>query len=233
MPRIVHLLVPLLAAALLAACSGGNGASSSSGSATGAASTEPPSTATAMAIAAASLTPVPDLTPLLITDADVSRGWMRTASTLPDSDDEVGFCGSGRAPVTRLARVETEYQDTSTGRTVNESIDAYAPGDGQRVIDFFAKSLAECAEWRQVSDQGDDIIYRLQPLQLPVLGDGQVAARMTIEQPGAPRQVDLVVIRRGDVVVYLAQIASGGASVDPLVTQQLARRAGERLAMHG
>jgi hypothetical protein len=234
-------LLALAAGLLVLACSGDSGnkqssstnvAPSGSPGAQAAASAPAPAgspTASAVPTEPPPVPTSPEVTGALLTKDDLPAGWTMAEPTLSSGNDEVAFCNAGRAPVTRRARAEVEFHDSETHRIVNESVVSYTPGDAAKVIDFFQKSLRSCTEWQQTDDSGGEIQYQVTPLSLPKLGDGVVGARMIVTRDDVPQQVDLIALRKGDLVAYLVQSTTAGGSVDPVLTLRLLGKATERL----
>ena len=230
-----------LVIALTAACSkDGDGgekreAASSIDTATAgtAASASPAAGTQAPPAAAGAQGQTPDLSRALLTLADLPTGWSEAQP--PESEDDVnsGFCGAGSASVTNVGKVSAEFTGETAGSLVAQSVSAYAAGDAKRVLDFLGETLRGCTEWRETTADGQVITYHFAPLPFPRLGDQSLTTKMKLEIGDVWVEVDMVVIRRGDIATLLAHIAtaSGGPpNIDSTLTERVARRADARLA---
>ena len=228
-----------LVLALTAACSrDGDGgekreAASSDAATAGAAAGASPATSTQAPAAGGAQGQAPDLSRALLTLADLPTGWSEAQP--PESEDDVnsGFCGTGSASVTNVGKVSAEFTGEAPGSLVAQTVSAYGVGDAKRVLDFLGETLRGCTEWRETTADGQVITYRFAPLPFPRLGDQSLTTRMKLEIGDVSVEVDIVVIRRGDIATLLAHIAtaSGGPpNIDSTLTERVARRADARLA---
>lgn len=247
----------LLAAVALAACGGDddNGGTSSSSpaaatvlSSPAAAETRtatgavPAATTTATASATRTATPTAttgatapgaataqsgvNVTPALLALDDLPAGWTQAPSS-PESDEDAQICDVRPSDDKPLNRAKIDFARGQLN-AVSHSVASFAPGQAEAAFNRVTSILSRCTEWTDP----DGTRYRLATQTAPRLGDQSYAFRLSADTANLSIAADLVYIRRGDLIASLGNIAvgQGSATADPALTEQLARRADQKLA---
>ena len=222
-----------LVALLLAACGGGKDdrattlqpATPAATSASG--MTTPPAVTSTIAAITAST----DLQKALLTLDDMPTGFTVDP---PDADDEGGTDPCGRSTELRqraVQNVEAGFAKGQLGPFVSHTIGLFRSGTAKDAMDYARKVFEECREWSDTTGDGTVLKFRLSPVSFPRLGDQTFAMRVDVDGGSVKAQGDLVYVRRKDVIFLLANTMGGlgTASVDSAMTEQLVRKADEKL----
>lgn len=189
-------------------------------------------TATAAATAAASATAPavqsgPNVTPALLAQEDLPAGWVLVPST-PDSDEDAQICNVRPADDKPLSRGKVDFTHNQLN-VITHSVAAFTAGQAEAAFTRVTGALSRCNEW---TNPDNGLLYRVTPTTAPRLGDQAYAYRLSTSQGNLSIVAEVIYIRRGDFISSLGQIVvgQGNVTVDGALTEQLARRADEKLA---
>ncbi|MHB8376121.1 MAG: hypothetical protein ACYDEB_04110 [Dehalococcoidia bacterium] len=218
-------VLPVMLIAALAvswACSGG-------GSSVTPTSTPPNATAAATASSGASgaATPASALTRTLLTTSDLQPGWTSGRLQQPQITDSV--CDVRFDDLVSTARQRAALVSGQLG--LFESVAAYPAGDAQRAVEQVRTAFASCQQWSRILNGGRLVTYTWSKLDsIPASGDEMLAfnVHVAVTPPRAEGTDQLVVVRRGNVVMILSYLAPGAG--DPAVTRGYVDKADRKVA---
>lgn len=178
----------------------------------------------------------------LLTTGDLPSGWMSTS--LKISPDDAKPCGQDLALLTRAtAQTRADFEAGSLGPFITQSVAIYPPGMAAQAMNDTVALLGRCREWKE-DERGSNVTIKTSPLSFPSLGDATLPVQVEIDgianRDGLAGgflkgllggKTNLVFVRRGDAIVMIAHSAVGLGSpgVDVALTEQIARRAEQRL----
>ena len=169
-----------------------------------------------------------DLEDALLRVEDLAPGWVLDPPQASDDDD--GTCGLNLKTDFLLAATATRHFSVSpVGPFLVEEILLYEGGEAERAWSALTETFRTCTQDLDIDSAGDEARYELQPMQFPALGDGVVA--LDIQGPEAAVDIfgdfkaHLVIIRHGDVFLFLAHATFDTNALDPARTEEFARAA--------
>jgi hypothetical protein len=199
-------------------------------------------TSTSTPTATATSTPRP-VTEEDLTAALLALGDMPTGFTLRVSDEEDGeegdeddggdtytFLGQ-ELPRRALFSVGVEFEQGQFGPFLNHTITVYPPDEAADVFADFDSVIQSSEPFTLTLDDETSLLMELSPMSFSTLGDESVAARASTDQVPilGLMQMNVVYIRRGNIVMSLQSISFGLQQPDIEELETLAQRALEKL----
>ena len=136
------------------------------------------------------------------------------------------------SPTGGLASEYAEVQFTrgQLGPFIYQGVARTDEASAQRVMDD-ARALPEPCDWEETDRDGEVTSWRMRAMSFPAIGDDSVAYRMSATASITAVEVDVVLIRRGDITTALVHIAAGlgSANVDSALTERLACMVDDRM----
>jgi hypothetical protein len=207
-------------AAGCAACSKGSAKPASRHLAAPAPSPAPP---TAADLKARLLTPA-DLPAGFVADDDTSDTEGVMSSTEPDCRNLTDLMNSQGHPPGALAAADASFTRSQFGPTVATGLAGFAtPEAAQKLLASVTEAMRDCTKLTETDKDGSTYDYLVAPLSVPPAGDASAAIRVSADVEGVSAQVDLVLVRVGDTLLYVADTDFGGS--DPELTEQVVTRA--------
>jgi hypothetical protein len=168
-----------------------------------------------------------DLSVALLQRGDFPTGWVFVGDRPPSSVRGItADCGLALPEdLVPLDYIDVWFQRPPTS-VVSHEVIAWAPGDAARYLTF-TRDLAQPCEWEH---DGETLRWWLE--DAPDLGDEAILARQTARGGRAGLNVDIVYIRRGDLVAVVHHAiftSNDNITPDRDLTLRLARFADERL----
>jgi len=196
----------------------------------------PTSTPTPTATATATPRPVTeeDLTAALLALEDMPTGWtLRAPDEEVDEDDggdTYSFLGQ-ELPRRALFSVNAEFESGQLGPFLNHSITAYPPGEAADAFADSAGVIQSSEPYTLTLNDDTALLMELSRMSFSALGDESVAARSSTDQVPILgfMQINVIYIRRGDIVMSLQGISFGLQQPDIEEMETLAQRALEKL----
>jgi hypothetical protein len=164
----------------------------------------------------------------LLTVSDLPTGWStkpdRSSSTRDDSGD-YAQCPKYAAVIKKAnATDHISVRFTSpSGSTVEEAIQPLTESAARELLTEFADALTACKKVTTKTDDGVPFELYLTALSFPKLADDTFALRVTATVSGITINIDMVLIRRGGVLITVVQTARG--RIDTTTTEDVSRRA--------
>jgi len=163
---------------------------------------------------------------------DVGIGWTAAAKQT-SSHKPQHFCNRDLAGLKPYARTDTVFERKGGGGIVTESMSAYPIAQAHRLVQEFRSLLGTCSKWTR-AEGGVPTTYTLSRIDFPAVGDESAAARIdtsfTFKQRPVTITSDFVMMRVGNVVIYLARTAPAGQQPSTAALASLAQIAANRLA---
>jgi hypothetical protein len=216
----------LAAAALLALGTAVGCAACSKGSAKPEArhlSAPSPALPTAAELKARLLTPA-DLPAGFVADDDTSDTEGVMSSTEPDCRDLTDLMNSQGHPSGALAAADVSFTRSQFGPTVATGLAGFAtPGAAQKLLSSVTEAMRDCTKLTETDKDGSTYDFLVAPLSVPPAGDASAAIRVAADVDDVSAQVDLVLVRVGSTLLYVADTDFGGG--DPGLTEQVVTRA--------
>lgn len=161
---------------------------------------------------------------VLLTIEDVPTGY--ATYTDPSPDDDTGFC-DGHDPVVdhpELAKAEAQFsQGGETGPFLIEIVAAYSPDEAEAFMGSARDALNACQTYTEPNADGTTATITLSPISFPSFGDETLATRITVTSGVVSGVGDIVYVRNGNSVFYIATLGLGGN--DTTVTEAMTRAA--------
>lgn len=163
----------------------------------------------------------------LLTVADLPTGW----SVKPDDSatenpsDDYALCPEFAAVMKKTADLEDFAAGftSPTGSDLGEVIMSLPQAEARTLLADLSKAVSACPKLKGRTDGDVPYDLDLAALSFPKLADETFAMRMTAELYGDTVTSDVVMVRRGGVLVMISQTAAG--PTDTVVTEDVARRA--------
>ena len=221
----------LAAAALLALGTAAAGCGASKSSAKPAAG-KPPSAA-APAPPAAPPTAA-DLQARLLTLADMPSGFV-TDDAAADANGVMSSADPRCRPMTDLmnsqghpagavATADASFTRSQFGPNIATGLAGFAtPEAAQQLLAGVTAAMHDCTKITETDKDGSSYDFMVAQLTFPQTGDASGAIRVVADVGDLPAQVDLVLVRVGSTLLYVAD--TGFGSTDPDLTQQVVTRA--------
>lgn len=109
------------------------------------------------------------------------------------------------------------------GSEVSEALLSYPVAEAKTLVAEFSAATAKCPKLTDQTDEGISFDMHLTALSFPTLADETFAFRTTARLYGNTVHIDLVLVRRGGVIIAVSHTASG--AIDTAMTEDVTRRA--------
>jgi len=164
----------------------------------------------------------------LLSAADLPTGWTTEPdeeSSPSDSSGDYAQCPALGAATKRLARKESRDVSFSSpaGSDVGEQIVSLSEDDTKKLLADFSAGVTACKKVSTTTDDGPPLDIHLSALSFPSLADETFAFRERATLYGATINVDLILVRRGGLLIVITHRARG--VIDTTMTEDVARRA--------
>jgi hypothetical protein len=217
-----------LAAAALLALGGAAGCGASKSSAKTAAvphpaAPAPPTAPTAAALQAGLLT-LADMPAGFVADDDTADANGTMSSTEPDCRPMTDLMNSQGHPTGALASADASFTRSQFGPNISTGLAGFAtPDAAQKLLDSVTEAMRSCTKLTETDKDGSSYDFLVAQLAFPQTGDASGAIRIVADVDDLPAQVDLVLVRVGSTLLYVAD--TGFGTNDPDLTQQVVARA--------
>jgi hypothetical protein len=167
----------------------------------------------------------------LLTTADLPPGWevLNEAGPAPSS---YAWCpGGATLPVTPIAGAVRSFAGGAPGPLVYHEVLRFAPGGAATAMAAVRAHPGACS-WSDAEAELAPMTFELGAMEELAWGAGAVQRRLIARWEGMVAMADIVIVRAGDALALLTHLAVGPADtvVDSALTEQLARRAADKLA---
>lgn len=187
-----------------------------------------------------------DVEQALLTLEDMPTGWTTSPDAGEDDEGAAEFCdGLDITDDEADADAEASFEESEMGPFVSHAV-ARFDGAGDTRFAQLRQAIEECGDFETTDEDGNTLTGRLSAVSFPELGEESLAVRLsgtvtTVADPDfgeleLPMAGDLVFLRQGDVVTGLFHLAidatafgGGGGGLDSTITEDLARKAAEKL----
>jgi hypothetical protein len=226
----------LLALGTAAGCGGSGGSGASKGAAKPAAA--PPSTPSAppsppaasgpptAAQLQARLLTLSDLPAGFVTDDDTADANGVMSSTDPHCRAMTDLMNSQGHPAGALATADASFTRSQFGPNIATGLAGFAtPEAAQQLLADVTEAMHTCTRLTETDKDGSTYDFSVTPLSFPTTGDASGAIRVVTDVDDVPAQVDLVLVRLGSTLLYVADTGFGSADTDPDLTRQVVTRA--------
>jgi hypothetical protein len=166
----------------------------------------------------------------LLSAFDLGGGW-HPAQDARGAPEYTNICAANLATLERqgqkTAEVGASFEQSPSGPFVGQTLAAYPPGVAEQVLADLRAATRDCNAV-SVYDPTEDSwsVWQLSPLETQTVGDESLAFRQSF--PPHAVDAEVVYIRRGDAISVLVHVAIG-ERIDPRQTENMARRAEERM----
>jgi|GEM_PF-4362137 len=176
-----------------------------------------------------------DLKARLLTPADLPAGFVAAddvtadaegvmSSTEPDCRDLTDLMNSRGHPPGALVSADVSFTRSQFGPTIATGLAGFAtPGAAQKLLASVTEAMRNCSKLTETDEDGSTYDFLVAPLSVPPAGDASAAIRVAADVDDVSAQVDLVLVRVGSTLLYVADTNFGGT--DPELTQQVVARA--------
>jgi hypothetical protein len=227
----------LAAAALLALGAAAAGCGASKGAAKPAGAQAPASSSAhrppAPAVDAAPPTAA-ELRARLLTTADLPAGFVADddtadengvmSATEPACRPLTDLMNSRGHPAGALASADASFTRSQFGPTIATGLAGFAtPEAAQRLLASASAAMSGCTKITETDKDGSTYDYLVAQLPFPQTGDASAAIRIVADVDDLPAQVELVLVRVGSTLLYVADTGFGSTDAD--LTQQVVTRA--------
>lgn len=164
----------------------------------------------------------------LLVAADLPTGWIAepdTGAPKKDSSGDYDQCPAYDAVMQRVSRADDVSAEFTApdGSDVSEALLPLAETDAQGMLADFSEAVTACKKLTTQMDSGVAFDMYFTALSFPQLADETFAFRTTATVFGRTVNLDMAVVRRGGVLVFIVQQA--GEAIDTALTEEVARRA--------
>jgi hypothetical protein len=165
-----------------------------------------------------------DLPAGFVADDDTADATGVMSSTEPDCRDLTDLMNSQGHPPGALASADASFTRSQFGPTVATGLAGFAtPEAAQKLLASVTDSMRDCTKLTETDKDGSTYDFLVTPLDFPPAGDAGAAIRVTADVDDLSAQVDLVLVRVGSTLLYVADTDFG--STEPDLTQQVVTRA--------
>lgn len=223
-----------LAAAALLALGAAAGCGPSKSAAKPAAAPHPAGPATPTSPASPPAPTAAALQARLLTLADMPAGFVADdadddangvmSSAEPDCRPMTDLMNSQGHPAGALASADASFTRSQFGPNIATGLAGFATAAAaQKLLDSVAEAMRSCTKLTETDKDGSSYDFLVEQLAFPQTGDASGAIRIVADVDDLPAQVDLVLVRVGSTLLYVAD--TGFGSTDPDLTQQVVARA--------
>ncbi|MBW3547979.1 MAG: hypothetical protein KY452_07590 [Actinobacteria bacterium] len=187
-----------------------------------------------------------DVEQALLTLGDMPTGWTTSPDAGEEEEGAAEFCeGLDITDDEADAEAEASFEGSEMGPFVSNAV-ARFDGAGDTRFAQLRQAIDGCEDFDVTDEEGTTLTGRLSAVSFPEFGEESLAVRLsgtvtTVADPDfgeleLPMAADLI-FRQGDAVVGLFHLAidtsalgGGGGGLDSTITENLARKAEEKLA---
>ncbi|GAA2023003.1 hypothetical protein GCM10009839_20620 [Catenulispora yoronensis] len=156
------------------------------------------------------------------TDATDTNGTI--SSTDPHCKPLVDLMNSDGKPPTATAATNTSFTKSELGPNVATGLASFpSTQTAETLLTTISTAMKTCTTLTETDKDGSSYDFGVAALPFPETGDGSSATRMSADIGGYPAQVDIVVVRIGSTLLYVANTGLGGT--DSGLTQDVVARA--------
>ncbi len=188
-----------------------------------------------------------DVEQALLTLEDMPTGWTTSPDAGEEDEGAAEFCdGLDITDDEPDAEAEASFEGSEMGPFVSHAVARFDGGGATRFAQL-RQAIDGCGDFDTTDEEGNTLTGRLSAVSFPEFGEESLAVRLsgtvtTVADPDFgelefPMAADLIFFRQGDVVAGLFHIAidtsafgGGGGGLDSTITEDLARKAEEKLA---
>ena len=158
---------------------------------------------------------------------DLPTGWSARPhddSPAKDTSNDYASCPQYAAVNKRAAKLDNNLHAkfaSPAGSNVDQALWSLAAADAKKFVSDYSEAVAACPKL-----SGETFDMSLTALSFPELADETFACRVTAKTYGTTVNMDMVLVRRGGVLIMLVHTAAG--AVDTGATEFVARRALEK-----
>ncbi|GAA1962698.1 sensor domain-containing protein [Catenulispora subtropica] len=183
-----------------------------------------------------------DLEARLLTVADLPSGFSvdsdnadangTISATDPRCRPLVDLMNSDGKPSGAVADADTSFTRSELGPNIATGLASFpSTQDAQKLMDSVTKAMRACTELTETDKDGTSYDFAVAPLESPKTGDAVGAIRMSADIGGYPAQIDIVLVRVGSTLLYVANTGLG--DTDAGLTQDVVKRAVAKLQAAG
>ncbi|HEV2071579.1 MAG TPA: hypothetical protein VGR26_17455, partial [Acidimicrobiales bacterium] len=188
-----------------------------------------------------------DVEQALLALEDMPTGWTTSPDAGEEDEGAAEFCaGLDITDDEADADAEASFQGSEMGPFVSHAVARFDGGGDTRFAQL-RKAIDGCGDFDITDEEGNTLTGRLSAVSFPEFGEESLAVRLsgtvtTVADPDFgelefPMAADLIFFRRGDALAGLFHLAidtsafgGGGGGLDSTITEDLARKAEEKLA---
>lgn len=127
-------------------------------------------------------------------------------------------------PAGALVTADASFTRSQFGPNIATGLAGFAtPEAAQRLLAGVTEAMHACTKLTETDKDGSSYDFLVAPLSFPATGDASGAIRVVTDVDDLPVQVDIVLVRVGSTLLYVAD--TGFGSTDPSLTQQVVSRA--------
>jgi hypothetical protein len=127
-------------------------------------------------------------------------------------------------PVGAIATANASFTRSQFGPNIATGLAGFAtPEEAQKLLAGVSEAMRACTQITETDKDGSSYDFLVAQLAFPKTGDASSAIRVVADVGDLPAQVDLVLVRVGSTLLYVAD--TGFGSTDPDLTQQVVTRA--------
>lgn len=164
---------------------------------------------------------------VLLTPNDLPGEWNEESRTVPEDDDDPGFCDSGEFPRAdeQIAQVEVEMQSGDNTSFILQNLTEFEEDVAVEAMEF-ARSSFTCSEF--TDDEGT--VFTIEPADTPELGDESFGIKVGFPVAGAGElQGDFVFVRVAGLISIVTVLEFD--NYDPERTAQVAEIAADKMSV--
>ncbi|MEY9927913.1 hypothetical protein ABH926_002547 [Catenulispora sp. GP43] len=155
-------------------------------------------------------------------DSEDANGVM--SSTEPDCRAMTDLMNSQGHPAGALASADASFTKSQFGPNIATGLAGFAtPEAAQKLLASVTQAMRSCTKITETDKDGSTYDFLVTPLAFPPAGDASAAIRVVADVDDLQAQVDLVLVRVGSTLLYVADTDFG--STDTELTQQVVTRA--------
>jgi hypothetical protein len=212
----------LLALGTAAGCGGSGGSKSAAKPAAPHPAAAPP---TAAELRSRLLT-LADLPAGFVADPDTADANGVMSSADPHCRAMIELMNSGGHPAGALATADASFTRSQFGPNIATGLAGFAtPEAAQQLLAGVTEAMHTCTKLTETDKDGSSYDFLVAPLSFPATGDASGAIRVVTDVDDLPAQVDIVLVRIGNTLLYVADTGFGSTDTDPNLTQQVVSRA--------
>lgn len=191
-----------------------------------------------------------DVEQALLTLEDMPTGWTTSPDAGEDDEGAAEFCAEldfSEREDEPDAEAEASFEGGEIGPFVTHLVARFGDGEAEKRFTALREAVDECGDFDTTDEDGTTITGQMSAVSFPELADESLAMRLSgtvttaadgeLGELEFPMAGDLVFFRQGDAVAAVFHLAidaaafgGGGGGLDSAITEDLARKAAEKLA---